>query len=88
MRNGNALNISDLYLNALCSYRTYEEWKPTWIMHICIPQLSSYRTYEEWKLLKDGKPVRTPKVLTVPMRNGNIEVPDLTKEVHQFLPYL
>ena len=35
--------------------------------------LGSYRTYEEWKQIKDGYVyVIEGKVLTVPMRNGNV----------------
>ena len=32
----------------------------------------SYRTYEEWKPLSDEKEMSATKVLTVPMRNGNL----------------
>jgi len=33
----------------LCSYRTYEEWKPD-LKSVTLPvELRSYRTYEEWK---------------------------------------
>ena len=31
------------------SYRTYEEWKPTFLMFTPPSLLCSYRTYEEWK---------------------------------------
>ena len=33
----------------LRSYRTYEEWKPTFSEYIATLSVCSYRTYEEWK---------------------------------------
>ena len=56
------------------SYRTYEEWKRFCLK--CDRQIKdrSYRTYEEWKQLYNNKIIiDTITVLTVPMRNGNIE---------------
>jgi len=50
----------------------------------------SYRTYEEWKLgFKSTTKTRAKRVLTVPMRNGNL-VGRLFQVivVPQFLPYL
>jgi len=55
------------------SYRTYEEWKPSSAMMLRPSrELRSYRTYEEWKLPSVGYRKRRSRVLTVPMRNGNI----------------
>jgi len=55
-----------------CSYRTYEEWKPSFVIDILEKVFSSYRTYEEWKLvILQQIPVVKLEVLTVPMRNGN-----------------
>ena len=66
-------------MNQICkgivsrSYRTYEEWKPNITIHTIFEIRSSYRTYEEWKQSKlivlNTKRI---KVLTVPMRNGNV----------------
>jgi len=71
------------------SYRTYEEWK----RHINHLQKnskdSSYRTYEEWKREADLKKLEEVKVLTVPMRNGNLPLCFLASPSQvQFLPYL
>ena len=44
----------------------------TTIQVIVVP-LSSYRTYEEWKLLRELVSYEVRCVLTVPMRNGNLE---------------
>ena len=37
----------------LCSYRTYEEWKPLHVSILKTSSLCSYRTYEEWKQKQD-----------------------------------
>jgi len=39
--------LSDL--DVVGSYRTYEEWKPSFLMASSFLLYSSYRTYEEWK---------------------------------------
>ncbi len=55
------------------SYRTYEEWKLTFHFFFDNIFLCSYRTYEEWKLIYwPKKHGRCRRVLTVPMRNGNL----------------
>jgi len=55
------------------SYRTYEEWKQgTRISVIVVCFYSSYRTYEEWKLWSGISGHLGLRVLTVPMRNGNL----------------
>jgi len=41
----------------------------------CTVWVSSYRTYEEWKLFTFGTAFANNTVLTVPMRNGNIDTP-------------
>jgi len=74
MRNGNFLRRwSNMKL--LSSYRTYEEWKQSnmsWI--IACSSACSYRTYEEWKPFPDTSRSIYAKVLTVPMRNGNLNL--------------
>jgi len=52
--------------------------------------LRSYRTYEEWKQSSGSLQVDdATKVLTVPMRNGNISVCTVSNLVSKpFLPYL
>ena len=61
-----------LSFTILCSYPTYEEWKPivmVWGVQLII---CSYPTYEEWKpLIEEIRKAIQPKVLILPMRNGN-----------------
>ena len=68
------------------SYRTYEEWKPFLIPSIYRLCQRSYRTYEEWKQMYSIHRHERIKVLTVPMRNGNL--PDsLTSSSSNFCSY-
>jgi len=66
MRNGNDSTSAAMSLrNALGSYRTYEEWKPSPVLLIASFVFCSYRTYEEWKQtvklnLLDAKPSFLP----------------------------
>ena len=64
---------------ALGSYRTYEEWKQNRYFRLCHRKTGSYRTYEEWKHGSvGGAMLPFLKVLTVPMRNGNLlRIPDV-----------
>jgi len=55
------------------SYRTYEEWKLAACHSANSFINSSYRTYEEWKPRIKAMPPAEKRVLTVPMRNGNID---------------
>jgi len=50
MRNGNFISFALATLSWICSYPTYEEWKP-YIFSVSpsILNKSSYPTYEEWK---------------------------------------
>jgi len=50
MRNGNCFSRFFIVFFAVCSYRTYEEWKLCWICLATCSIPCSYRTYEEWKL--------------------------------------
>jgi len=59
----------------LRSYRTYEEWKPLHVSILKTSSLCSYRTYEEWKQRMCLLFRQTYLVLTVPMRNGNLDTP-------------
>jgi len=55
------------------SYRTYEEWKQHLQKLRQMQRYGSYRTYEEWKQVKEAQlKLDGVKVLTVPMRNGNL----------------
>jgi len=54
------------------SYRTYEEWKPSPVLPSTSFVFCSYRTYEEWKHAGEKEYTKARKVLTVPMRNGNL----------------
>jgi len=71
------------------SYRTYEEWKPTYQSASIKSGVRSYRTYEEWKLemITTSQNIQSP-VLTVPMRNGNRQGTKWIRYRLQFLPYL
>jgi len=51
MRNGNYYRFFLYFHYIFSSYRTYEEWKPLFIIQLTTKAVqSSYRTYEEWKL--------------------------------------
>ena len=57
---------------AVCSYRTYEEWKLADVsFSSSSASIRSYRTYEEWKRTVLSVYAAFLSVLTVPMRNGN-----------------
>jgi len=73
MRNGNKDGMDKLLHNG-GSYRTYEEWKPEDETAEFIDGIRSYRTYEEWKLTIILRKTDGNIVLTVPMRNGNINL--------------
>jgi len=49
MRNGNKLTAPIILIGELCSYPTYEEWKPPIIINNNEKKGGSYPTYEEWK---------------------------------------
>ena len=75
MRNGNILASAQLQPAHHCSYRTYEEWKLDEIDNATSGTKGSYRTYEEWKPVTVFERINQLfKVLTVPMRNGNLLV--------------
>ena len=40
------------------SYRTYEEWKPKFVIPSAAAIVGSYRTYEEWKQVTDVDKLR------------------------------
>jgi len=72
MRNGNTAIVLGVIASLFGSYRTYEEWKLTFTSVVRRSMLSSYRTYEEWKPTDYNRKRDTFRVLTVPMRNGNL----------------
>jgi len=90
MRNGNIPKFQASPWYRLSSYRTYEEWKPGKPGAGKTLSAGSYRTYEEWKLdWKNWDFTFFYRVLTVPMRNGNIIGVDiLLRLLVLFLPYL
>ena len=63
---------TNIRLSPQCSYRTYEEWKQVNIIQLVKIFDRSYRTYEEWKHHSSMEISNTQRVLTVPMRNGNL----------------
>ena len=73
MRNGNLNFCIDSYSNTIiCSYPTYEEWKPLLSASNILSPFGSYPTYEEWKPCKYLYIcLIIISVLILPMRNGN-----------------
>jgi len=88
MRNGNFVYERGHRKHEDSSYRTYEEWKPKSAASPETKMFSSYRTYEEWKQNFYNFLNIPIKVLTVPMRNGNIVYGNACPKAALFLPYL